>query len=581
MKYNFLANNSLFIEVGTFSNYGGWVLDTQFIPNIGSAYLLAHGLGRPVADAETNVIFPRIGKYHVWVLTRDWISPWKEGAACGLFEVHVNGIPLTNIFGNEGLEWHWQYGGEIKIIDKEASITLHDLTGFEGRLAGLFFTMDNNFTPPNQGMELEKFRRELCNNTSEEYDGKFDLVVAGGGIAGICAALSAARSGLRVAFIQDRPVVGGNNSSEVRVWLGGETNFEPYKNIGNIVRELEQKLKFHYGKDNIGEIYEDDKKLKLLTDEENITLFMEHFLINCETVDSIIKSVSLLNVKNGSYKRIEADLFVDATGDATLGYVSGADYEMSTNGHMGMTNIWYIEDTKKAEKFPQCPWAIDLSKVQFPGRGNTKSVYNQVRETAFGGWYWESGCEHDPIEKAEYIRDTNLRAMYGAWDCVKNIDGDYKNYRLGNCTYIAGKRESRRLLGDIILSKSDVIKSIRFSDGCVPSTWNFDVHYPDRKFYEAFHEGDAFLSFDYHEHFTKPYFIPYRCLYSRNIKNLFIAGRNVSVTHDALGTVRVMRTGGMMGEVIGKAAAICIKHKAMPRDIYERLLDVFINSISK
>ena len=581
MDYNLLKNNSLFLEAGTFADYGGWLLDTQFIPNMGSAYLLAHGLGEPVADAKTNVKFPVIGTYRVWAFTRDWVAPWKQGAAPGLFEVHINGKPLNNVFGSENTEWHWQYGGEIKIENQTTSIILHDLTGFEGRCAGLFFTMDHDFTPPNERSELEKFRKELCNNTTEEYCGKFDMVVAGGGIAGICSALSAARNGLTVALVQDRPVVGGNNSSEVRVWLGGQTNFEPYPNIGNIVSELEQKVTAHYGKENTGEIYEDEKKLKLLMAEKNITLFMEHFLIDCETEDSVIKNVSLYHVKTGSYKRLEADLFVDATGDATLGYVSGADYEVSTNGHMGMTNVWYIEDTGTENEFPHCPWAMDLSKVQFPGRGNTPSVYNQTREIAFGGWYWESGCEHDPIEKAEYIRDTNFRAMYGAWDCVKNTDGDYKTYKLGNCTYIGGKRESRRLLGDIILSKSDVKKSCQYPDGCVPSTWNFDVHYPDRQFYPAFHEGDAFLTFDYHENFKKPYFIPYRCLYSRNIKNLFMAGRNVSVTHDALGTVRVMRTGGMMGEVIGKAAVICKEYKAMPRDVYEKYLNVFIDSLKK
>jgi len=132
-----------------------------------------------------------------------------------------------------------------------------------------------------------------------------------------------------------------------------------------------------------------------------------------------------------------------------------------------------------------------------------------------------------------------------------------------------------------VLTKSDVKKGIIFEDACVPSTWNFDVHYPDRRFYSAFHEGDGFLTKDYHEKFNTPYFIPYRCLYSRNIKNLFMAGRNVSVSHDALGTVRVMRTGGMMGEVIGKAAKICIEYKINPRDVYENHLEEFKKLLSE
>ena len=581
MDYTVLKDKSLFIEVGTFDNCGGWVLDTQFIPNMGSAFLLAHGLGNPVENANTKVSFPAAGAYRVFAFTRDWVAPWKEGVAPGLFEVHINGKPLKTVFGNEDAEWHWQYGGTVSIVNVNSSISLHDLTGFEGRCAGLFFTMDKEITPPDDIDELKKFRRILCDHTQDEYCGKFDIVVAGGGIAGICAALSAARNGLTVALVQDRPVVGGNNSSEVRVWLGGETNFEPYPNVGNIVKELDQERRAHYGKDNIGEIYEDDKKLALLKAEKNITLFMEHFLIDCETEDAIIKNVLLYNVREGSYKKINADLFVDATGDATLGFASGADYEVTTNGHMGMTNVWYVEDTGKEQKFPACPWAIDVTNANFPGRVTAVNKNNAERFNRFGGWYWESGCEHDPIEKAEYMRDTNFRAMYGVWDCVKNTDNEYKTYKIGNAAYIGGKRESRRLIGDILLNKSDVYHGYEFKDRCVPSTWSFDVHYPNKKYYSAFHEGDGFITQDYHERFKTPYFIPYRCLYSRNIKNLFMAGRNVSVTHDALGTVRVMRTGGMMGEVIGKAAAICKEYNALPRDVYEKYLDEFINSISK
>lgn len=570
MNGNSVKAVSLFLEAGSFADYGGWVLDTQFIPNIGSAFLMAHGLGVPVRDAKTRAVFPAVGKYRMWAFTRDWAARWKKGDAPGLFEVVVNG--QRHIFGDEGENWHWQYGGEMEITTPETEVTLHDLTGFEGRCAGLFFTADPVFEPPDETAALTEFRRMMCGHEAAEDGGTYDIIVAGGGIAGMCAAVSAARNGLTAAMIQDRPVVGGNNSSEVRVWLGGETNFEPYPHIGDIVSEFEQERAAHYGRENVAALYEDDKKLDILKKEKNITLFMEHFLIDAEVEDDRIRSVELLDVKSGVHKRLHAGLFVDATGDATLGFVSGADFEITTNGHMGMTNVWYIEDTGTEQTFPRCPWAIDLSGCDFPGRKTVASTCGQTGEIAFGGWYWESGNEHDPIEKAEYARDTNFRAMYGAWDCVKNIDGDYGTYRLGNCCYIGGKRESRRLLGDLILTKSDVYHSRVFEDACIPSTWNFDVHYPDRKFYPAFHEGDGFLAKDYHERFRYPYFIPYRCLYSRNIKNLFMAGRSVSVSHDALGTVRVMRTGGMMGEVIGKAALICKKHRAVPRDVYTEYL---------
>lgn len=181
----------------------------------------------------------------------------------------------------------------------------------------------------------------------------------------------------------------------------------------------------------------------------------------------------------------------------------------------------------------------------------------------------------------EYARDLNLRAMYGAWDALKNHDHDYDTWEIGESMVIGGMRESRRLFGDVLLTKSEVYQGIQYPDGCVPSFWNFDVHYPDPRFYRAFHEGDAFLTHDYHERFNKPFWVPYRCLYSRNIPNLFMAGRNVSVSHDALGTVRVMRTCGMMGEVVGLAASICTKYHTRPRSVYAVHLDEFMDELKK
>ncbi|MDR1128040.1 MAG: FAD-dependent oxidoreductase [Treponema sp.] len=567
-----MNDDSIFIGAGAFEDYGGWVLDTQFILNMGSEYLLAHGLGVPVADALTKAAVHHGGNYRLWVFTKDWVAHWKQNMAPGVFKVIVGGRESAAVFGTQGPRWGWQDGGIIPVEAGETPIVLRDLTGFEGRCAGILLTPNTSCTPPE---DITKTRP----GGNKVSLGKYDFLVAGGGIAGMCAALSAARKGLKTALVHDRPVFGGNNSSEVRVWLGGETNFEPFPKLGNIVREFDQKNKAHYGPANTAEIYEDERKLSILKNEPNLDLFTGYFLTGAETEQNRIKNVTVYHVKTGSCKYIEADLFSDCTGDGTLGFFAGAHYETTTNGHQGMTNVWHIEETDREQKFPPCPWAIDLSKADFPGRKNTEGVYGQTRAEALGGWYWEAGMEHPPVEMAEYARDTNFRAMYGAVDSLKNVDGDYKNYYLKFAAYIGGKRESRRLFGDIVLSKSDVFRRTAFPDAIVPSTWNFDVHYPDRKFYAAFHEGDGFLTIDYHEDFKAPFFIPYRCLYSRNIENLFMAGRNVSVTHDALGSVRVMRTGGMMGEVAGAAARICRERAALPRDVYGRylheLLDTF------
>lgn len=570
-----LKKKSVLVDMGSFEDYGGWVLDSQFVETMGVPYLLAHGLGKAVEDAKTKVQFPCAGKYYVKVYTYDWIAPWKKNMPIGIFKIKVGETTLETQFGTEGDAWHWQDGGSIEVLDVNTTVTLCDSTGFEGRCGLIFFTQEENYLPPVSVNELKSFHREMTNNTIPKDSGKFDIVICGGGIAGICCALSSARQGLKTALVQDKSVVGGNNSSEVRVWLGAETNFEPYPGVGNIVNELEQEKTGHYGSTNTAEIYEDEAKLSLLLREENITLFLQHIVHSAEVKDNLIKSIEVFDVRNNCYERLEAQYFVDSTGDAVLGFQSGADFEVSTNGHMGMTNLWYVEKTEEKQEFPRCPWAIDLSKVEFPGRKDIKDVYGNQYEKSLGVWFWESGCEHDPILKAEYARDTNFRAMYGAWDCLKNVDNSYENYKIGFCAYVAGKRESRRLLGDLILTKSDGYKGIKYSDGCVPSTWNFDVHYPDRRFYAAFYEGDAFITKDYHEEFERPYFIPYRCLYSRNVNNLFMAGRDISVSHDALGTARIMRTCGMMGEVIGIAAKICKENDALPRDIYSKYLEDF------
>ena len=567
-----IKKNSIFISTSEFENYGSWVLDTQFIQNMGASYLLAHGLGEKALDAKTKIRIEKAGKYKIWAYTKDWVGNWKQGAAPGLFKIGIDDW-RSETLGNENKEWSWQEAGICEMGAGEIILSLIDLTGFEGRCAAVILVLDLDFVPGSKKAEYENLREAVTNDITKDA-GHYDIAIAGGGIAGMAAAVSAANNNLKVALIQDRFVLGGNNSSEVRVWLGGETNFDPFPKIGDITRSFEPEKHAHYGHTNIGAIYEDQKRLEMIKAIPNITLFLGQCAKEAAVENNIIKSIVCIDVKTYAKKIITADLFVDATGDATLGYAAGADFETTTNGHMGMTNVWYVEDTGKETSFPLCPWAIDLSSSKFPGR---YAESDEKAELSLGGWYWESGLEHDPIEKAEYARDTNFRAMYGAFDALKNVDGVLKTYKLGYADYIGGKRESRRLLGDVVLTKSDVFSNRQFEDGCLPSTWTIDVHYPRREYYPSFHEGDAFIAAAYNEKLpANPYFVPYRCLYSRNIGNLFMAGRDISVSHDALGTVRVMRTTGMMGEIVGHAAALCKKYGVLPRGIYENHLKEFI-----
>lgn len=588
----------VFLEAEQFADHGGWDLDQQSMEQMGSPYLLAHGLGVPVRDAVTTVKFPAAGEYRVWVRTRDWVAPWNAPGAPGRFQLLVDGKPLAATFGTRGAEWHWQDGGRVR-VGVETRLALHDLTGFEGRCDAVLFCADSSFEPPNEAGALAKFRREALGlKEGAEDGGSFDLVVVGGGIAGTCAAVSAAREGLKVALVQDRPVLGGNGSSEVRVWPEGKTRQAPWPRVGEIVEELVPAKTKADGNAKGGAIYQDERKLAVVRAEPNISLFLEQRMTGVETKDRRVRAVVVQHVRSAKRLRLAARFFADCTGDATLGFLAGADHEVSKEGQMGASNLWNVLDTADpaqvlkceckdkdalsiavqagatAAPFPRCPWAIDLSDKPFPGRKKSNGQWAATPLQNLGAWFWESGYQLDMIKDIERIRDHNFRAMYGAWDALKNVDGLYPNHRLGWAAFIAGKRESRRLLGDVILTGNDFRQGREFEDGCFPCTWGIDVHTPHPEFAKG-HDGEEFISratsgkgYTY----KTPYWAPYRCLYSRNIENLFMAGRNISVDREALGPVRVMRTCGMMGEIVGKAAAIAVRHDTTPRGVYQNHL---------
>ena len=591
---------SVLLECEQFDRPGGWVVDQQFMDQMGSPFLLAHGLGEPVADATTTVRFAVPGDYHVWVRTRDWVAPWNAPGAPGKFQLLVNKTALPVIFGTEGAQWHWQDGGMVK-VGAEASVALHDLTGFEGRCDAVLFCSDAKFQPPNDLEELTKFRRAALGlPESPEDGGHYDLVVVGGGFAGTCAAISAARSGLTVALVQDRPVLGGNGSSEVRVWPEGHIRQEPYPHIGDVVAELlvESKLK---GSKNAkaAEIYTDERKMNVVRAEPRITLFTEQRVNAVQALGGTIQSVIAQHIRTNRRVRLSASWFADCTGDGAIGSLAGADCEVQNEDHMGASNLWNVREetaskdalkceckdasalgnnvvsTGTAAPFPRCPWAIDLTNKPFPGRPNFNGPPSTKSLSALGDWFWESGFKRDPIADVEWMRDQNLRAMYGAWDALKNVDKLYPTYKLAWAAFIAGKRESRRLLGDVILSADDFRAGRPWEDGCVPCSWGIDLHLPNPA-YQKGHEGQEFISQATVGHkgytYKSPYWAPYRCLYSRNVANLFMAGRDISVTHDALGAVRVMRTCGMMGEIVGLAASVCKQQATLPRGVYQQHL---------
>lgn len=566
LLFSFQTANAqtVLIEAESFQNPGGWSPDQQAMHEMGSPYLLAHGLGTPVADATTTVSLPATGKYRLWVRTKDWVAQWKAPGAPGKFSVSINQVKSDTIFGTKFASWSWQNGGVIAIPQKDIQIRLTDLTGFEGRCDAIVLCKDTTFVPPHEAAALATWRTGLLGNGVARRAGQFDLVVVGGGMAGTAAAIGASRLGLKVALVQDRPVVGGNNSKEVMVGLGGAINISPYTNIGNVIKELIPPVDPMVNPDSA---LNDEYRMNILRAEKNLTLFMNTRADGVTMNGRKIESVVAQNTVTAERIELFGSYFADCTGDGTIGFLAGADYEINLQKHMGNTNMWRVKSYSTPQPFPKCPWAIDLTNKPFPGRPGIKGPSNTSGLGCLGSWFWESGFSRNPLTEVEYIRDYNLRAMYGAWDCLKNVDMLYPNYKLFWAAYITGKRESRRLLGDVQLTKEDLLGSVKYKDGFVGVGWNMDVHVPHSSFLASF-EGDEFISIDLHTDFKRPYYVPYRCFYSRNTDNLFMAGRNISVTQEALGSVRVMKTTGLMGEVVGLAAGLCVKRHATPRELY-------------
>lgn len=564
-----VSQNAVLIETESFANKGGWVIDQQSMDVMGSPYLMAHGMGIPVADASTTVTFPKKEKYRMFVRTRNWTAPWSEVAA-GQFQILVNGNPVNTVFGIGNPDWSWTDGGLVDIKKEDTEIILRDLTGFNGRCDAIYFTTDKSDVPPNHLEGLQALRKELLGIDKDPVENEFDFVVIGGGMSGTCAAISAARLGVKVALVQNRPVLGGNNSSEVRVHLGARINLEPYPALGNLVNEIGPE---RGGNAQPKDYYEDDKKLKAVLNEPNISLFLNYHANQVVTEGSKIVKVIAQNLETGKKQSFSAPIFADCTGDGTIGFLAGAEYmsgresrdtfneptapEEADNLTMGISVQWFSEKAESPSSFPDIKWGLPWSD-------------DKAFAITRGDWDWETGMGKDMINETESIRDYGLLVVYSNWSYLKNHyqpREKFANEKLTWVAYIGGKRESRRLVGDYILTENDLINQNFMPDGTAPTTWTIDLHYPDPENLEKF-DGEAFRSIAVH---TKiyPYPIPFRCLYSKNIDNLMMAGRDISVSHVALGTVRLMRTGGMMGEVIGMAASVCKEKDVTPRQIYQ------------
>ncbi len=564
-------SETVFIEAESFESWGGWVNDTQFMDQMGSPYLLAHGMGSPVADAKTKFVVTKGGRYNVWVRTKNWTSFWHPDIGAGTFNLIINGEKLPNLLGGQGKgEWLWVKADDVTLKAGENTLALHDLDGFDGRVDAVVFTTEadsaavrNGPRPPSRIVE----RKPLPH---------YDVVVVGGGIAGICAAVSSARLGLKTALVHDRPVLGGNNSSEVRVHLGAYQNLPPYPRLGDVLAEFGPKAG---GNAREASVYEDELKMKIVKETKGLDLYLNQHVNGAVTNgEGRITAVVAKDTRWGDSLSFAGSLFVDCTGDGTVGYLAGADWRMGREAKsetnepdapekadmitMGASVQWYAGKTDGDAAFPVRPWMLKTI--------NEANCSPHLR----GDWWWEAGLGRDQIAEAEYIRDYGLLVAFSNWAFVKNgysLKDSFADKELKWVAYNAGRRESRRLLGDFILDQNHLRNKDFQPDGTCATTWTIDLHLPKTAAESKF-EGEPYQSNSLNEKIW-PYPVPYRCLYSRNVPNLFMAGRDISVTHIALGTTRLMRTHGMMGEVVGMAASLCKKHNCSPRDVYKSHLD--------
>lgn len=617
--------SEILIEAESFKEKGGWVVDHEAFSKIGSAYLMAHGIGRQVKDAST-FFKASSGLYDVWVNTYNWTSPWYDGKGPGAFELFVNGCQVGDTLGVDGNRWEWVRVGNVR-LKKINVISIHDLTGFNGRVDAIYFSK--------KGVKPEFNKLDRC--AAEQEYGGYDLVVAGGGISGCCTALTAARLGLKVAIVNNVPWLGGNilygahacgkmfdnlypelgysvcemigarleckNNPEYyhtsangcsypytdavqSPWeeVEGKIASSPFLNSWNALSEEER---LNAGEEELSYVRAERERItiaysrEVLLREAGVDIFSCKHVYKVNTEGKRITSIVARDMNGGEDIKLSSQLFADCTGDGDLGYLAGAAYmigredksfsdeihapEIPDMKMMGATIYWRAFPRNDSWRFPdvdKLPWAAQCDEGY-----HVPTLRNR--------WWWETGMEIDNAMEPELVRDNYLRCLFGNWAYVSNHLNEFRGMRLDYLNFIAAKRESRRIVGVLVLDENDLAEKKNYPDASFTTSWPMDLHYAREDNSKRFPgwEWQTFCTSDEPGFQVHKYDVPYRVLCCRDIDNLFIGGRAMSVTHMALGSVRVQCTLGMAGEVTAMAARICRDYNVRPIDVYEKYLD--------
>lgn len=406
-----------------------------------------------------------------------------------------------------------------------------------------------------------------------------DVCVVGGGMAGMCAAISAARHGAKVLLMQDRPVLGGNASSEIRMWICGahgadnkETGLLEEIQLENYYRNSEMVYTVW---DTI--LYE---KVKL---EKNITLLLNTTCNDVTKDGNRISSIKGWQLTNQTWHEVSAKMFIDCSGDSVL-RICGAKFRWGREARsefneahapveadkktMGNSILIQLREIDPKDHVPFVPpaWAHKYKETDLPNR------HLMPKGNPDNFWWMEVGGLDDTIGDSEEIRDELYKIAFGVWDLIKNHpDGRAHKWTLEWIGALPGKRENVRYVGDHILNQNDVEAEGKFDDMVAFGGWSMDDHHPEAINYPGrptiFHPAPS------------PYGIPYRVMYSCNIDNLLFAGRNISATHMAMSSTRVMATCSVMGQAVGTAAALAIKYNLTPRGVYQQKIRELQNTL--